>query len=201
MMGGQEGSERVAQKQRTRQALLQAARELLAEGRQPTVPEAADRAGISRATAYRYFSRPEEMAQEAVLDAVAVEFERIDLDIARFSEPVRRAEHVVAAVLKMVLAREELFRTFLSLSAAGERAGQRGGRRIRWLREALAPVQGDLPPKAFERLLHGLALTCGIETIVVLKDVCSLDDPQAENTARWVAGLLVEGALREASGR
>jgi AcrR family transcriptional regulator len=165
------------------------------------VPEAADRAGISRATAYRYFSRPEEMAQEAVLDAVAIEFERIDLDVTRFSDPVRRVEHVVAAVLKMVLAREELFRTFLSQSAAGEAADRRGGRRVRWLREALAPVEADLPPKTFERLLHGLALTCGIETIVVLKDVCGLRDGQVERTARWVAGLLVEGALRDGSDR
>ena len=73
-MSRQEGFERVAQKQRTRSALLEATREWLAEGKHPTVAEAADRAGISRATAYRYFSAPEPMAQEAVLDAIAREF-------------------------------------------------------------------------------------------------------------------------------
>lgn len=40
---------------RTRAALLDAARELLAEGRTPNVGEAAEAAGVSRATAYRYF--------------------------------------------------------------------------------------------------------------------------------------------------
>src|SRR5262245_52056585 len=46
---------RVQQKSRTYQALLDAARELLAEGLTPTVEEAAQRASVSRTTAYRYF--------------------------------------------------------------------------------------------------------------------------------------------------
>ena len=46
-------SGRANRKARTRVALLQAATELVREGRQPSMPEAADRALIS--TAYRYF--------------------------------------------------------------------------------------------------------------------------------------------------
>ena len=46
---------RIQQKQRTRQALVDAARDLVARGLAPTVEEAAADAGISRATAYRYF--------------------------------------------------------------------------------------------------------------------------------------------------
>ena len=40
---------------RTRQALITAARDLLAQGATPTVEAAAAAASISRATAYRYF--------------------------------------------------------------------------------------------------------------------------------------------------
>src|SRR5271165_6211507 len=43
------------QKARTRQALVEATRRLLAEGADPTVEEAAAGARISRTTAYRYF--------------------------------------------------------------------------------------------------------------------------------------------------
>src|SRR5438034_11699722 len=46
---------RIRQKARTRSALLDAARQLLAEGATPTVERAADRAQVSRTTAYRYF--------------------------------------------------------------------------------------------------------------------------------------------------
>src|SRR5262245_53308698 len=50
-----EATGRTRQKARTRTALVDAARELLREGRTPTVEQAADRAEISRTTAYRYF--------------------------------------------------------------------------------------------------------------------------------------------------
>ena len=50
-----ESTGRTAQKSRTRLALVTATRALLAAGRTPTVEDAAERAGISRTTAYRYF--------------------------------------------------------------------------------------------------------------------------------------------------
>src|SRR3954467_14521649 len=46
---------RTRQKARTRNALVAAARALLAGGSTPTVEQAADAAEIARATAYRYF--------------------------------------------------------------------------------------------------------------------------------------------------
>src|SRR3989441_3706494 len=48
-------SGRTRQKQRTRIALVTAARELVARGETPTVDEAAASASVSRTTAYRYF--------------------------------------------------------------------------------------------------------------------------------------------------
>ena len=48
-------SGRSHQKMRTRRALIDAARQLLAEGVTPTVERTADRAAISRTTAFRYF--------------------------------------------------------------------------------------------------------------------------------------------------
>src|SRR5688500_16958295 len=47
---------RIDQKRRTRSALITAARELVAHGETPTVEAAAERASISRTTAYRYFA-------------------------------------------------------------------------------------------------------------------------------------------------
>src|SRR5687768_9370088 len=52
---------RTRQKRRTREAMLAAVRELLAEGTSPTVEQAADRAGVSRTTAYRYFANQREL--------------------------------------------------------------------------------------------------------------------------------------------
>jgi AcrR family transcriptional regulator len=192
-MTGQDGFERVAQKRRTRDALLQATREILATGRQPTVPEAADLANISRATAYRYFSNAEGMAQEALLDAIAAELESMDLAPPDGS-PAERVEHVVSRVVGMVMRNEALFRSYLALVASGESPAPRGARRLAWLSEALAPVKATMAPTEFTRLLHALALVTGIETIVVLRDVCGLDDADVDGTARWIARTLLRGA-------
>jgi len=190
----------VAQKQRTRNSLLAATRDLLAEGKHPTVAEAADRAQISRATAYRYFSAPEAMAQEAVLDAIAREFESVhfrmgspDADLAE------RAETVVGGILRMVLANEALFRTFLSVSigGGGHPPARRGARRLGWIREALSPLCRDWPAPKLDMLVTGLALLTGIETVVVLADVCGVETDRLEETARRMARILVRGVLAE----
>ncbi|GGD01876.1 TetR/AcrR family transcriptional regulator [Aureimonas glaciei] len=192
-MTGQDGFERVAQKRRTRAALLQATREILATGRQPSVPDAADHAGISRATAYRYFSKPEGMAQEALLDAIAAELENVDLAPPQ-GGAAARVEHVVSRILAMVMRNEALFRSYLGLVVSGESPARRGARRLSWLSEALAPVKATMAPAEFTRLLHALALVTGIETIVVLRDVCGLDEGDIDGTARWIARTLVGGA-------
>ena len=67
---------RTRQKLRTRTAVVDAARALLAEGLTPTVEAAAERASISRTTAYRYFP-----SQRALL--VAAHPEVLPTQVAR----------------------------------------------------------------------------------------------------------------------
>src|SRR5919107_2949473 len=82
---------RTNQKARTRAALLDAARQLLAEGVSPTVEQAADRAAISRTTAYRYFTN-----QRALLTAVFPEIaERSLLDAGAPDDPAARLDLVL----------------------------------------------------------------------------------------------------------
>ena len=63
---------RVNQKARTRAAILDAAIEILREGREPTVPEAAERARVSPATAYRYFTSAEDLQDEASAELLSL---------------------------------------------------------------------------------------------------------------------------------
>ena len=65
---------RTTQKARTRAALIDAARRLLAASRTPSVEDAAEAAGVSRATAYRYFPN-----RRALLVAAHPEVEATDL--------------------------------------------------------------------------------------------------------------------------
>ena len=63
---------RSAQKARTRDALVAAARDLVAAGVTPTVEDAAAAASISRSTAYRYFPNERALLRLGVEDHRAV---------------------------------------------------------------------------------------------------------------------------------
>lgn len=191
--------ERVNQKRRTRAELLRAAQEMTEQGLQPSVAEVADHAGISRATAYRYFSTPEELIREAALDAVArnITFELPNaVDVDKGLED--RLADVVDQIFGMVEDNEPMFRALLASSATGKSATKRGGRRLIWLRQALEPLKRDLPAKDYERLIHGLSLMTGIETQVVLKDICELSPAKAREVSVWAARMLLAGVLANA---
>lgn len=53
----------------------------------------------------------------------------------------------------------------------------REGRRVRWLDEVLRPL-GTCPANTTRRLRVALALTLGIDSIVIMKDVCRLDNDE-----------------------
>jgi AcrR family transcriptional regulator len=65
------------QKRRTRQALIDAAIALRDEGHNPTVAQVAERAMVSRATAYRYFPSTEALISETAADRDMTPLEQI----------------------------------------------------------------------------------------------------------------------------
>lgn len=188
--------ERINQKRRTRAELLRAARELSVRGSQPSVAEVADHAGISRATAYRYFSTPEEMIREAVLDAIAdtIQIEPFDPDTPAV-DVGRQVELLVGRVFDMVDENETMFRALLASNVTGDGKNKRGARRIGWLTDVLEPLRARLPPSDFQKLIYALSLLTGIEALVVLKDVCGLEGAEARNMAIWTARAILSGLL------
>lgn len=182
---------RTNQKQRTRADLLRSARKLMSGGGQPSVAEVADAAGISRATAYRYFSKPEDLLREATLDALA---EIAAPSIGGDEGPVEdRLDRLVARVLALVSDNEALFRTFLANSVAGDTP--RGGRRLDWITGTIDLL--EINSEAKTRLTQALALLTGIEPLIVLRDVCGLDRNGAEAVLRWSAQAMLKAARAE----
>jgi hypothetical protein len=51
--------------------------------------------------------------------------------------------------------------------------------------------------ESFERLVAAMCLCVGIESLVVLRDVCGLEGKEAEEVARWAAFTLLRASLRE----
>jgi len=88
-----------------------------------------------------------------------------------------------------------MFRALLASTVTGKGNVKRGGRRLLWLAEVLEPLRPKLPPAEFKRLVCALSLMGGIETVVVLKDICGLDDGEAEEVTLWAANALLAGVL------
>jgi AcrR family transcriptional regulator len=195
-----ERSGRTRQKARTRAALLDAARELLAEGRTPNVEEAAEAAGVSRATAYRYFPN-----QRALLVATHPEIEATALlgeDAP--ADPHQRLDRTIGELIRLTIETEPELRTMLRLSLEprpGEELLLRQGRAIGWIEQALAPLQGRLSRPALRRLVLAIRSACGIEALVWLTDVAGLSRQQAAELMRWSALALLSTALAEGDER
>ena len=189
---------RVDQKRRTRQALIDAACALVAEGLTPTVEEAATAARISRTTAYRYFP-----SQRALLASAFPEIELASvLPPDAPDDPVQRFEAVVEYVTDMVVDTEAQQRTMLRLSLevdAEERANLllRQGRVIGWLEDALSALRGRVPDAAMRRLVLAVRATIGIESFVWLTDVAGLAPEEATATMRWSADALLRRTLAD----
>ena len=78
---------------------------------------------------------------------------------------------------------------------------RRGSRRLDWLETVLLPLKPSLPPADLRRLLYALSLLTGIETLVVLRDICHLNTAQAELVVRWAAQALLTRTVEEAKAK
>lgn len=181
-------------RRRNRQALLDAASALMDEGMVPTIADAADRAEISRATAYRYFSSPEQLQNEAALDAIARRIADMDIKERPGLSVQDAVADLIGKVHQMSLDHEVAFRTMLRLSLDPEGSG-RGGRRMGWIAGLLE--RAELPPKVRDRVVASLSILCGIEAHIVLNDVCALSHRDARQTLEWAARALVRASLAE----
>src|SRR5216684_4559881 len=191
-------SGRTRQKQRTRSALVVAARDLVARGNTPTVDEAATIASVSRTTAYRYFPN-----QRALLVAAHPEIEaRSLLPETAPSDVVARLDAVVMAFLHLIVDTEAQQRTMLrlSLDPDPDHRGElplRKGRAIGWIGEALSPLRGVMSERDLKRLIFAIRSAAGIEALVWLTDIAGLSRKEAVQLMRWSASALLRSALAE----
>lgn len=195
---------RLAQRNRTRKAIVDATTRLLAEGRTPTMADIVDAAEVSRRTIYMYFPTLEQLLLDATLggltqhaiDPVADESEP-DV-MARVEKLSRRANALAAETM-------HLGRALIRLTVEGEEpsAGgpRRGYRRLEWIERALAPVRNQLSRKDFARLVSALSVLIGWEPLIILKDVRGLEQKDAEEALAFAARAVVQAALISARRR
>jgi AcrR family transcriptional regulator len=183
--------------------MLETATRLMQAGATPSVSEVAEAAQVSRATAYRYFPSQAALVQAVVDEALG--------PILTWNSRSKNAERRVAALIDTAMPRienfEATFKAALKLSLdqwAQRQAGTLGsepafarGHRKELLRDAIAPLKGRLPPRAFERLAQALSLIFGVEVLVVLKDMWGLGSAETLSVTQWAAAAMVRAAMEE----
>ena len=189
---------------RTFRLLLGEARVLVRRGRIPSVAEVAQSAGVSRATAYRYFPSRSKLVGALVAEALAPVREhvprvgedglaRLKILIDKTYPRFRKYEAQMRAALKLALEHRAL-----ELAGLLEEEPFRRGQRREILRLATEPLKKKLSKPAYDRLLNALSVVYGIEPFIVLKDICGASDRETEAVVRWMMDALVDAALREA---
>jgi AcrR family transcriptional regulator len=187
---------RTNQKARTREALISAARQLLASGVTPTIEAAAAEAAVGRTTAYRYFKN-----SRALLSATFPEIAlRSLLGEDPPEDPMARLEIVAEYLTRRIVEHEHEYRAQLRLALEGEPAGGeslplRVGRRIEWLEDALAPLRGRMAGPEFRRLVYGIGATLGIEAFVWLTDMAGMSEEEAAEIMRSNARTLLRSSI------
>lgn len=191
---------RTNQKLRTRRAIVEAAAQIVRDGRTPTVADAAQVALVSRATAYRYFPSQQSLLIEVRADSYQPPIDGL-LEAAG-ADLEKRVDAIARALARIVVADEALYRNQVRavqdmwFSRGGDDTMPvREGRRLVWIDKALAPATGKLSEPAHRRLRTGLAAVIGVDAILSLRDICNLDSKETEECLAWTATAVVRDTL------
>jgi AcrR family transcriptional regulator len=191
-------------KERTLRLLREAARELLRTGGPLTVPAAAELAGVSRATAYRYFP-----TTDAVVLHATMSLADNPIDDAEWASPATaspddlavRAAYLVRTTAAWAFDHETELRTMMRLSLAPERVNEQPRRgltnRGRWINALLEGLPADIPTASRDRLAAALIPLFGADAVIWTTDMAALPREQAIDLLAWMAQVLIAATLSD----
>ena len=194
---------RTLQKARTRAAIVDGAQRISREGSIPSVEQAAAAAGVSRATAYRYFPTQEALHVELASKAAWLP---VEMRLRAMTSP--DVESRLVALIDLVgaaVAENEVHvrtglrvyqDTWLRSPRGTEPTPVRRGRRKEWLDKVLEPLP-LMPADKLARLRAALALAVGPDPVVMLSDVAGLSTDEATSVLRWAGIALLRAGLAD----
>lgn len=192
-----ESPTRKAHAEETRTSILRALVDLIVEEGPGTIsiPQVAERAGVSIRTVYHYFPTKEALF-DGLTAAIPSLVERPDGSLP--GEPQSPAELVaeIAAAYRYLDANRRMFRA-LSVSELGGRvASARQTERVERIDAALAPIRDRLEPDEFRRLRGVVGVLASFDGFDGLTTVWGLTRDEASDAAAWAIRVLTDRAKR-----
>jgi AcrR family transcriptional regulator len=192
-------SERVRQKERTRAALIAAARRLIVDGSAVTMLAAATAAGVSEATAYRHFPDLPALLREAFVGlwpepppelTAAGDYRAVPDRVAQATDfllrNVVKMQGAVRVMIASTITRDEV--TF-----------PRPGKQFGLIDLAVGPLEqgpGALHPGRLIQLKLDLAVIMSAEALFTLIDLAGLDPQDAIASVVHTARSITQAAIR-----
>jgi AcrR family transcriptional regulator len=187
---------RLAQRRRTRRAILDATVELLRSGAEPSVNEIAAAADVSRRTVYLYYPTLDQLVLDATLGTL-----NTDVDAALRAQvsddPHQRLDTLVTELFTTMESSLPLGRKLIKLTVdVPTPAGQprRGHRRVGWIEWAVEPCRSGMSRQAHADLISALTLVIGWEAFIALLDVRGLTPTRAKTVTRQTAHAILDAA-------
>ncbi|MDF7671368.1 TetR/AcrR family transcriptional regulator [Orbaceae bacterium ESL0721] len=190
-------------KKRNYEHLINVALENYEAGQILSITELAEKAGISRATAYRYFPTQNDLVSSIVEFSLGPIFEwQSDKTDAE-----ERITDFLAFAFPQMLRHEGALRAALQLSLqqwAVARADPNSnqsqltrGNRKEILNQLLIPLKKELSPELYDTVLYTLSIIYGSEIFMVLKDIWKLEDEKIISLAQWMAKAIINQARHD----
>jgi AcrR family transcriptional regulator len=197
-VGQEQETGRVAQRRRTRRAILDATAELLRSGDEPSVNEIAAAADVSRRTVYLYYPTLDQLVLDATIGTL-----NTDIDAALAAQPSDdphvRLDTLVTELFETMESSLPLGRKLVKLTidapAPAEGQPRRGHRRTSWIEWAVEPCRKALGRQEHADLVSALTLVIGWEAFIALLDVRGLTASRARSVTARAAHAILDDFL------
>jgi AcrR family transcriptional regulator len=196
-----ESPTRKAHAEETRTSILRALVDLIVEQGPGTIsiPQVAERAGVSVRTVYHYFPTKEALF-DGLTAAIPSLVERPDGSIP--GEPRSPAELVagIAAAFRYLDANRRMFRALAVSELSSRLATTRRPERVARIESALAPMRHRLDDDEYRRLRGAVGVLASFDAFDALTTVWGLTRDEASDAAAWAIQVLTDRAKRSGVG-
>ncbi|WP_369310228.1 TetR/AcrR family transcriptional regulator [Providencia rettgeri] len=197
-------SEYKGTRKRTYVLLVTTALDLFEKGAMPSVSELALEAGVSRATAYRYFPTQTDLITATVNESLGPILtwrpqsekteERID-ELLTFAFP-RMFEHEGALRAALQASLQQWAQGRSAPQDAKNKQFERGNRKD-ILAMVTTPMKSEYPQEIVDRVIKAFSVIYGSEIFLVLKDIWKMDNQQVTELAQWMAKAIMNQAVAD----